>query len=68
MGERFDNPCEAKAKMIVVQSGAQDAGKWLNYRVNHYQDYMQEFGEEPPKIIYVGIQTNADRNHGKVEA
>jgi hypothetical protein len=29
---------------------------------------MQEFGEEPPKIIYVGIQTNADRNHGKVEA
>ncbi len=68
VGERFENPCEAKAKMIVVQSGAQGAGKWLSYKVNHYQDYMQEFGAEPPKIIYVGIQTNADRNHGKVEA
>lgn len=67
-GERFENPCEARAKMIVVQSGAQDAGKWLSYKVNHYQDYMQEFGEEPPNIIYVGIQTNADRTHGKVEA
>src|SRR3990172_6492109 len=68
VGERFDNPCEAKAKMIIVQSGEKDAGKWLSYKVNHYQDYMQEFGEEPPKIIYVGIQTNADRNHGKVES
>jgi len=29
---------------------------------------MQEFEEEPPKIIYVDIQTNADLNHGKVEA
>ena len=68
VGERFGNPCEAKAKMIVVQSGAQNAGKWLSYKVNHYQDYMQEFGEEPSKIIYIGIQTNADRNHSKVEA
>ncbi|HHT9136544.1 MAG TPA: DUF3047 domain-containing protein [Candidatus Wunengus sp. YC60] len=67
VGERFENPCEAKARMIVVQSGAQDAGKWLSYKVNHFQDYIQEFGEEPPKIIYVGIQTNADRTHGKVE-
>ena len=46
----------------------QEAGKWLSYKVNHYQDYMQEFEEEPPKIIYVDIQTNADLNHGKVEA
>ena len=68
VGERFDNPCEAKAKMIVVQSGAQDADKWLSYKVNHYQDYIKEFGDEPPKVIYVGIQTNADRTHGKVEA
>ena len=68
VGERFDNPCEAKAKMIVVQSGAHDAGKWLSYKVSHYQDYIKEFGEEPPKIIYVGIQTNADRTHSKVEA
>lgn len=68
VGERFKNPCEGRAAMIVVQSGGRDAGKWLSYKVNHYQDYKQEFGGEPPKIIYVGIQTNADRTHGKVEA
>jgi hypothetical protein len=68
VGERFKNPCEARAKMIIVQSGEKDAGKWLSYKVNHYEDYIQEFGQEPPDIIYVGLQTNADRTHGKVEA
>ncbi len=54
--------------MIVVQSGEKDTGKWLTYKVNHYQDYVQEFNQEPPEIIYVGIQTNADRTHRKAEA
>lgn len=67
-GERYDNPCEKRARMIVVQGGEKDTGKWLSYRVNHYQDYIKEFGQEPPEIIYVGIQTNADRTHGRVEA
>jgi hypothetical protein len=68
VGERFKNPCEDRARMIIVQSGERDAGKWLSYKVNHYEDYIQEFGHEPPEIYYVGIQTNADRTHGRVEA
>ncbi len=68
VGERFKNPCEARARMIIVQSGERDAGKWLSYKVNHYEDYIQEFGHEPPRIIYVGLQSNADRTHGRVEA
>lgn len=67
-GERFANPCEARARMIVMQSGEKDTGRWLRYKVNHYEDYVREFQQEPPEIIYVGIQTNADRTHGKVEA
>lgn len=68
VGERFENPCEARARIIIVQSGEKDTGKWLDYKVNHYQDYIKEFGQEPPKIIFVGLQTNADRTHGNVEA
>ena len=68
VGERFTNPCEKDAKMIVVQSGSDGVGQWLNYKVNHYQDFLEEFGQEPQEIIYVGIQTNADRTHGTVEA
>ena len=68
VGERFKNPCEDRARTITVQSGEKDAGKWLSYKVNHYEDYIQEFGHEPPGIIYVGLQSNADRTHGRVEA
>lgn len=68
VGERYKNPCEARARIIIVQSGDAETGRWLNYKINHYQDYLSEFGEEPPDIIYVGLQTNADRSHGKVEA
>ena len=68
VGERYESPCEDRARFRIVQSGEKDAGKWLSYKVNHYEDYVREFGEEPPKIVYVGFQTNADRTHGKVEA
>ncbi|HHT9124426.1 MAG TPA: DUF3047 domain-containing protein [Candidatus Brocadiia bacterium] len=68
VGERFESPCESRARIIIVQSGEKDTGKWLTYKVNHYKDYIKEFGQEPPEIIYVGVQTNADRTHGNVEA
>ncbi|MCF6147118.1 MAG: DUF3047 domain-containing protein [Candidatus Kuenenia sp.] len=67
-GERYESPCEARAKIIIVQSGDAETGKWLDYKVNHYQDYLREFGKAPPGVIYVGLQTNADRTHGKVKA
>ena len=66
-GERFANPCKKNARMIVVESGKENVNKWLNYKVNHYSDYIQEFGQEPGEIIYVGIQTNTDRTHEKIE-
>lgn len=67
-GTRFTNPCEKRARVIIVQSGANDTGKWFSYKMNHLQDYLQEFGQPPPEIVYVGFQTNADRTHSKVEA
>jgi len=67
-GEHYKSPCEVRARFIIVQSGNKETGKWLKYKVNHYEDYVREFGEEPPEITYVGLQSNADRSHGKVEA
>jgi hypothetical protein len=68
VGERYKSPCETRARFIIVQSGDKDTGNWLSYKVNHFKDYVREFGEEPPKVTYVGLQSNADRSHGKVEA
>ena len=67
VGERYKSPCEDRARIIIVQSGGKSAGRWLSYKHNHYEDYIREFGEEPPGIVYVGFQTNADRTHDRVE-
>jgi hypothetical protein len=67
-GERFTNPCDERFHIIVVKGGPEGVGQWLEQKVNHKQDYVIEFGEEPDYLYAVGIQTNTDRNHGKVEA
>lgn len=68
VGERFTNPCDKRFKIVVVQSGDAGVNQWHNHKVNHYQDYTKEFGEHPPRVIAVGVQTNSDRTHGRVEA
>ncbi|MHC4268720.1 MAG: DUF3047 domain-containing protein [Planctomycetota bacterium] len=68
VGDRYKSPCEARARFIIVQSGDKETGKWLSYKVNHYKDYVREFGEIPPTVTYVGLQSNTDRSHDKVEA
>ncbi len=68
IGERFANPCDDRFRIIVVQSGPEGLGQWQQHKVNHYQDHVREFGEEPKDVLGVAIQTNTDRNHGKVEA
>ena len=65
-GERYENPCEAKAKMIVIAEWSAGCEQMAQLQGKHYRIYR--IREEPPKIIYVGIQANADRTHGKVEA
>lgn len=67
-GERFTNPCDERFRIIVVQAGPEGVNQWLQYKMNHLQDYIMEFGEDPDYVYAVGIQTNTDRNHGKVEA
>ena len=55
-----DNAYTDFAKMIVVRSGAQSVGAWVEEERNVYDDYKQAFGEEPPMIKGVAIMTDTD--------
>jgi Protein of unknown function (DUF3047) len=46
-------------KALVVRSGYSDAGKWLTENRNTYQDYLDLYREEPPKVAGVRIQINS---------
>ena len=59
-GTVADNAYTDFAKMIVVRSGAQSVGTWVDEERNVYDDYRKAFGEEPPMINGVAIMTDTD--------
>lgn len=56
----LDNAYTDFAKMIVVRSGAQGVGTWVEEERNIYEDYQKAFGGEPPMINGVAIMTDTD--------
>lgn len=55
-----DNAYTDFAKMVVVRSGAQGVGIWMEEERNIYEDYRKAFGEEPPMINGVAIMSDTD--------
>jgi hypothetical protein len=54
------NPYTDRVRMIVVESGDENAGVWRKEKRNVYEDYKKAFGEEPPMISGVAIMTDSD--------
>lgn len=59
-GTFVDNAYTDFAKMVVVRSGPQFVGIWVEEERNVYDDYRKAFGEEPPMIKGVAIMTDTD--------
>jgi Protein of unknown function (DUF3047) len=57
----LNNAYSNRAKMIVVESGAARTGQWLNFRRDLVSDFRRAFGEEPGKIISIGVMTDSNR-------
>lgn len=60
VGTVVDNAFTDFAKMIVVESGPQRIGTWVEEERNVYEDYRLAFGEEPPAISGVAIMSDTD--------
>lgn len=60
VGTILDNAYTDFAKMVVVESGPQRVGTWVEESRNIYEDYKKAFGEEPPMINGVAIMSDTD--------
>ncbi|MBI5238341.1 MAG: DUF3047 domain-containing protein [Deltaproteobacteria bacterium] len=60
-GEIIDDPLSPRQKLMVVEAGSANAGKWLSYRRNLYEDYKSLYGEEPSHLIFIGILNDTDQ-------
>lgn len=52
------SPYTDRVRMIVVESGVQRAGQWVEVRRNVVEDFRRAYGEEPGDIVSVGLMTD----------
>ena len=68
VGTIIDNAYTDFVKMVVVESGPQRLGIWVDEERNIYEDYKKAFGEEPPMINGVAIMSDTDNTKERVTA
>ncbi|HWI68471.1 MAG TPA: DUF3047 domain-containing protein [Nitrospiraceae bacterium] len=68
VGTIVDNAYTDFAKMVVVESGDQKVGMWIDEERNIYEDYKRAFGEEPPMINGVAIMSDTDNTKEQATA
>ena len=49
-----------ESKMVILQSGPENAGKWIKQEVNVLQDYRKIFGKDPPAIASIAVMNDSD--------
>ncbi len=60
-GEIIADPGNPAQKLMVVEGGKGNLGKWLSYKRNLYEDYKRLYGEEPGRIIFIGLISDTDQ-------
>jgi hypothetical protein len=68
VGQVFDHPGEKNCKVFVLETGDRRAGQWVEERRNIRKDFNTAFGEDPPKLTVVGIETDTDHSNESVTA
>jgi hypothetical protein len=59
------NPRTDRIRKIVVETGQQNLGRWMDYVRNVRADYEATFGEAPGPLVAIGIMTDTDNTKSK---
>jgi hypothetical protein len=62
------NPRTDRIRKLVLESGPKKLNRWLDYERDIRADYRQAFGEEPGRLIAVGIMTDTDNTKSSAQA
>lgn len=56
----LSSPYTDRAKMVVLQQGNTDIGRWVQEKVNILKDYRAAFGAAPPAEASIAIMSDSD--------
>lgn len=59
-GSTVDNAYTDRAKMVILQSGTEKVGKWVQEERNILEDYEKLFGGKAPQISFIAIMSDTD--------
>ncbi len=68
VGEVIVNPRTDRIRKLVVESGKQRLGRWLDYERDIRADYERAFGEPPGALLGVALMTDTDNTRSTAHA
>ena len=68
VGTTQDNAYTDRARMIVLRSGAEHAGKWVHERRQVLKDFRQAFGDVSARLRGLAIATDTDNTGEEAHA
>ena len=66
-GLRVASPQATNVKLVVLQSGSVQLGQWVREERNVYQDYVELFGKEPPRVGQIAIMIDSNDTRSQAE-
>jgi len=68
VGTRKANAYTDRTRMIVAESGAANAGKWVVARHDVQQDVVAEFGSERARMVQISVAADTDNTGERARA
>lgn len=62
------NPRTDRIRKLVVETGEQSLGRWLDYERDVRADYVRAFGEAPGPLMAIALMTDTDNTESQVQA
>ncbi|MDE2292319.1 MAG: DUF3047 domain-containing protein [Elusimicrobia bacterium] len=67
-GASWRNPFAPEVRMLVLRTGAADAGRWVEEARDLSADYRRLFRGNPPPVAGVALMTDTDQTGASAEA
>jgi hypothetical protein len=68
VGTRAKSPYTDRAELIVAETGAANAGRWVNERADVAADFARAFGGKPGRPIQLAIASDTDNTGSRARA
>ena len=62
-----ENGWNARIRLLLARSGAERIGDWVQEKRNIVEDFRRAFGEDPGRIISIGIHCDSDATESRSE-